>query len=278
MIPYEEKKERLLARIRDCAREDVMIAFSGGVDSSLLLRAACEEARIHGTKVYAVTIHTALHPMGEAQEARKEAQAMGAVHRIIQVDELAGAGIDDNPVDRCYRCKRYMFTGVKELASSLGVRTIMEGTNADDKKQYRPGIRAVEELGLISPLLEAGFTKEEVRRMAAEYGVAASTKPSTPCLATRFPYGTRLSYEEMRKAERIEEGIREMGFYNVRARIHGSLVRLEVDAEDLVKLTKRRLEVVELVKSQGYTYVSLDLEGFRSGSQDVGLSAETDQP
>ena len=272
MTGYEEKRKKLLETIREATKEDVMLAFSGGVDSSLLLKAACEAAKEQGTKVYAVTIHTALHPAAEAEEARKEAEKMGAVHRIIQVDELSGAGIEDNPTERCYRCKRYMFGAVKELALELGIRRVMEGTNAEDQKQYRPGIRAIQELGFASPLLENGFTKTEVRRLAAEYGISASDKPSTPCLATRFPYGTRLDYREMRKVEAIEDALRGMGFYNVRARIHGDLVRIEVDAKDIGSLAERREEVVSLVKEQCYLYVSLDLEGFRSGSQDVRLT------
>lgn len=271
MTAYDENRAKLLALMDEYTREDVMIAFSGGVDSSLLLKAACEAAKKHGTKVYAITIHTALHPVMEAELAKKEAEEIGAIHRTIQVDELAGAGIENNPEDRCYRCKHYMFEKVKGLAADMGIHVLIEGTNADDIKQYRPGIRAIRELGLKSPLLEAEMTKAQVRQLAAEYGISASNKPSMPCLVTRFPYGTPLSYEEMRKAEKIEDGIRDMGFYNVRARIHGSLVRIEVDAKDIEALVKRREEVIALVKGQGYTYVSLDLEGFRSGSQDVGL-------
>ncbi len=275
MKTYEEKKKALLERLESYTAENSMIAFSGGADSSLLLKAACEKAGQQGTKVYAVTIHTALHPVMEAEEAKREAEKMGALHQVLSVDELAGAGISDNPVDRCYRCKHYMFTGVRRLAEQLGISTIMEGTNADDEKQYRPGIRAIRELGLKSPLLEAGLTKAEVRRMAAEYGITASEKPSAPCLATRFPYGTRLDYKEMRRVEAIEGAIRDMGFYNVRARIHGSLVRIEVDADAIERAVRRRQELVSLVTAQGYTYVSLDLEGFRSGSQDVNLKPQT---
>lgn len=271
MTAYEEKCARLRELMRTYARRDVMLAFSGGVDSSLLLRMACEAAAEAGTRVWAVTIHTALHPVKEASEAQAEAEAMGAIHRTLEVDELAGAGIDDNPPDRCYRCKHYMFTKVKELAAELGAAELLEGTNSDDLLQYRPGIRAVRELGLKSPLMEAGFTKEEVRRLAAEYGIRAASKPSTPCLATRFPYGAHLSYEEMRRAERIEAGLRALGFYNVRARIHDRIVRLEVDADDLEKLVRLRREAVDLVKREGYDYAALDLEGFRSGSQDIVL-------
>ena len=167
--------------------EDVMIAFSGGVDSTLLLKMAVEASQKYHTRVYAVTIQTALHPVMEADEAKRMAEEIGAIHKVIHVDELEGAGIENNPVDRCYLCKKYMFTKVKELAHSLGISTILEGTNADDLKQYRPGIKAIQELGLQSPLLEANMTKKEIRELAAVYGLKAANKPSSPCPATRFP-------------------------------------------------------------------------------------------
>ena len=156
----------LVAIIDQYLHEDVMIAFSGGVDSTLLLKMAVEASQKYHTRVYAVTIQTALHPVMEADEAKRMAEEIGAIHKVIHVDELEGAGIENNPVDRCYLCKKYMFTKVKELAHSLGISTILEGTNADDLKQYRPGIKAIKELGLHSPLLEANMTKKEIRELA----------------------------------------------------------------------------------------------------------------
>ena len=150
----------------------------------------------------------------------------------------------------------------------------MEGTNQDDLKVYRPGIRAVKELNIASPLAEAGLTKEEVRRLASEYGLSVSRKPAAPCLATRFPYGTRLSDEEMRRVERGERMLKEQGFYNVRIRVHGEIARLEVDSRDLPMLVEKRESVADRLKELGYTYVTADLEGFRSGSMDVNVNVD----
>ena len=251
--------------------EDVMIAFSGGVDSTLLLKLAVEASKKYYTHVYAITIQTALHPVMEADKAKTIAEELGAIHKVIHVDELEGAGIENNPVNRCYLCKKYMFTQVKKLAHSLGVSTILEGTNADDLKQYRPGIKAIKELGLHSPLLEANMTKKEIRELASTYDLKAANKSSSPCLATRFPYHTLLNYEEMRKVEKIEDYLRTYGFYNVRARIHNDLVRLEIDQDAFMKCMDYRQEIVLFIKELGYDYVTLDLEGFRSGSQDIKL-------
>lgn len=251
------------------ARGDVIVAYSGGVDSALLLKIACEAAKRTGTTVTAVTIKTKLHPSGEADEAARTAADMGAEHEIIEVDELEEAGIENNPKDRCYLCKKYMFSKVKALARQRRISTIIEGTNADDLKVYRPGIQAIRELEIKSPLADANLTKAEVRALAKEYGLSAAGKPSTPCLATRFPYDTKISYDEMRRVEKIEEEIRRMGFYNVRARVHGELVRIEVDKEKIPALIERRDVIIPLVKSLGYKFVTIDIEGFRSGSFDT---------
>lgn len=269
MNSYEGKKEDIRSKMQKYAAEDLVIAFSGGVDSSLLLRLACDAAKEQGTRVYGIFLWTMLHPVKEAKEAQKVAQELGAIFRVLRMNELEDADIMDNPVDRCYRCKRYLFGEIQKEAEGLGVSRIMEGTNGEDLQGYRPGIRAVRELGIISPLADAGFTKGEVRKFAEECGISVSDKPSTPCLATRFPYGTHLSYEEMRKVEAGEEFLRNMGFYNVRLRVHGELVRIEVDKKDLLMIVEQRDRVTEYLKSLGYTYLTLDLEGFRSGSMDV---------
>lgn len=253
------------------AQEDVIIAFSGGVDSSLLLKLACEAAGETKRRVYAILLHTMLHPSGEVKTAERIAKEVGAVFRVIEIDELEGAEIEQNPVDRCYRCKKYLFQSVLDEAGRLGVKTVIEGTNRDDREVYRPGIRAVKELGMISPLADAGFTKEEVRRLAGEYGLSVCKKPSTPCLATRFPYGTRLVYEEMRKVEKGEDFLKSKGFYNVRLRVYETLVRIETDEKDLPKLVEQREEITEYLKSLGYRYITVDLEGYRSGSMDAGV-------
>lgn len=277
MTEYEEKKIRLKERIQVYAGEGCIVAFSGGVDSSLLLKLVCETAgkpdrslSDTGSRIYAVTMQTRLHPVCEIEHARKVAEEIGAAHLVIPVDELEEAGICQNPPERCYLCKKQLFTKILHKAEELGVRNILEGTNGDDLHVYRPGLRAIRELGVISPLAEAGFTKEEVRRLAEEYGLSVSGRPSTPCLATRFPYGASLSYEEIQKVGQGEAYLKGLGLYNVRLRIHGDIARIEVDPDDFPIFMRYRQEAVSYLKSLGYHYITLDLEGFRSGSMDVG--------
>lgn len=273
MGSYEEKREALLGRIAEYALEDMIIAFSGGVDSSLLLKLACDAVVKTGKKVYGILFHTMLHPKAELEEAENVAKEAGALFRVLRIDELEGAGIEENPVDRCYRCKRYLFRELQKEAELLGVSRILEGTNEDDLHVYRPGIRAVRELGIVSPLADAGLTKSDVRRLAGEYGISVSGKPSTPCLATRFPYGVRLTYEAMRKVEQGESYLRSLGLGNVRLRVHGNLARLEVDTDEIGRVTERREDIAGYLKNLGYNYVTLDLEGFRTGSMDESVRA-----
>lgn len=274
MNDYEEKKEQLRRILEQDTRENVIVAFSGGVDSSLLLKLACEAAKSRETTVYAVTMQTKLHPVGEFRAAEALAREIGAEYIAIAVDELQDAGIMQNPVDRCYRCKKYLFWRIKEKAEELEITTIIEGTNEDDLHVYRPGIRALKELGITSPLAQAGMTKEEVRRLAAEYGMSVAAKPAAPCLATRFPYGTALTYEKLDSVGRGEEFLKALGFRNVRLRVHDMIARIEVDQSEFPVVLEQRERITEQFKALGYSYVTLDLEGFRSGSMDIGLTVE----
>ncbi len=250
---------------------DVALAFSGGVDSTLLLKLLCEQSKKKGTHVYAYTIHTMLHPMRELEESIQLANQMGAIHRIIQVDELKEAGIEMNPVNRCYLCKKTMFSKVLEDVKKQQIPYLLEGTNMDDTHEYRPGIRALKELGVKSPFVEAGLTKAEIRTLAKSLDLSVSTKPSSPCMATRLPYGTRLKKEQLDGIMDMEAKIRDLGFYNVRTRIHDSLVRVELDEKDLIRAIEQKEKIIAIIKSHDYDYVSLDLEGFRSGSQDLHI-------
>lgn len=268
----QKKRQELEKLLEEYTKEDTMLAFSGGADSSLLLFLLCEKAKKRHTKVYAVTVHTTLHPVYEITLAGKLAEQAGAVHSVIEVNELKEAGIDANPTDRCYRCKKYLYQRLCEMAEEKGISYILEGTNEDDLHVYRPGIRAVRELGIKSPLAEVHMTKEEVRALAEERGISAASRPATPCLATRFPYGTRLSGEAMRRVEEAEKYIRSFGFYNVRLRVHGEIARLEIDISDMEKFLAYRKEIAEYLKNLGYVYVTLDMEGFRSGSMDVHVA------
>ena len=174
-------------------------------------------------------------------------------------------------MDRCYLCKKCLFRKLIAKAEELGARTVLDGTNADDLTVYRPGIRALRELGVISPLAELGITKAEVRQIAAEYGLSVSGRPSTPCMATRFPYGTELDYDMIRRVEEGEAWLRAQGFYNVRLRVHGGIARIEVDPESMTELVKIREELLKKMSGYGFDYVTLDLAGFRSGSMDIHI-------
>lgn len=271
MKTYEEKCSYLQKLMEKYTQENVVVAFSGGVDSSLLLKTACINAAKNGTKVFAVTMHTTLHTMNEIESSKETAGEVGAEHLIISVDELKEAGIENNPVERCYLCKKYLFQKMKDKAESLGVKIILDGTNEDDLHMFRPGLRALKELEIKSPLAESDFSKTDVRKLAEEYGLSVSKKPSTPCLATRFPYGSRLSYEEMKKVEKGEDFLKNLGLYNVRLRVHNDIARIEVDKEDIVKIVVYKEAIISYLKELGYRYITLDLEGFRSGSMDYFL-------
>lgn len=270
-MSYEEKKIKLLEEVDKLSQEDVVLAFSGGVDSSLLLKLFAESTKKTGKKIYAVTVHTKIHPMKDLEISKRVADEMGVEHKVISIDELKEAGIEDNPVNRCYLCKKSIFEKLQRYAGELGVKQVVEGTNEDDLHVYRPGIKAIRELGINSPLADAGFTKEEVRKLASELGVSVSNRPSTPCMATRFPYGTMLDYDSIQRVEEAEKWIRDLGFYNVRIRVHKDIARIEVDKNEMIKLLEKKEEVVEKLKEFGYDYITLDLEGFRSGSMDIHI-------
>lgn len=271
MGQYEEKCETLFRILDKLTKENTAVAFSGGVDSSLLLKLACLRAKKQGTYVYAIAAHTELHPSGDLEIAKRVAEESGAAFTVLKLQELKEADIVNNPVDRCYRCKKLLFKEIKRKAEELGAKILIEGTNLDDTKVYRPGLKAIEELGIKSPLKDAGLTKKEIRKLAAAYDISVADRPSTPCLATRFPYGAVLSLEKMKKVEQGEAFLRELGLYNVRLRVHGETARIEVDEKDMPKLLESRKEVVEFLKGLGYWYITLDMEGFRSGSMDIGI-------
>lgn len=266
---WEEKKHRLLAIVGEYGKEDICLAFSGGVDSSLLLKLAVDSVGKTGRQVYAVTFDSRLHPACDLENAKQVAMELGGIHQVIAVDELEIDEIRNNPPDRCYLCKKQLFSHLLRFAAEKKASIVMEGTNEDDLHVYRPGIRAVKELGVKSPLAEAGFTKAEVKRLAAEYGISAATRPSTPCMATRLPYGARLDYEILRRIEAGESVLRELVGGNVRLRLHGEVARVEADPERFEQVLSVRKELVETLKGLGFVYVTLDLEGFRSGSMDV---------
>lgn len=270
-----DRKARLEERMRELAAGDVCLAFSGGVDSSLLLKAAVDAAEETGKKVYAVTFDSRLHPACDLEIAGQVAKELGGIHQVIQIDELEQADIRMNPENRCYLCKRRLFSCLKEFAEERKITCILDGTNEDDLHVYRPGIQALGELGIISPLAELHITKAEVKALASMYGISVASRPSTPCMATRIPYGMELNYDILARIGEGEAFLREMFSGNVRLRLHKNVARIELDPECLEQAVMKREQVISRLKELGFSYVTLDLEGFRSGSMDLFAEKNT---
>ena len=271
MTRTEEKKRQLESAMAQYGKEDICLAFSGGVDSSLLLKAASDAARENGTKVYAVPFDSRLHPSCDLEIASRVAKELGGIHEVITVDELEQEEIRHNPVNRCYLCKRHLFQGLRDFAVQRGVRIILDGTNEDDLHVYRPGIQALKELEIISPLAELHITKAEVKELAAEYGISVASRPSTPCMATRIPYDTDIDYGVLERIAQGEARLRAQIGGNVRLRLHGDIVRIEVDGNAFLRVLEIKDEIIRGLKELGFLYITLDLEGFRSGSMDLKI-------
>lgn len=270
----KKKRKQLEALLQNLTREDVCVAFSGGVDSSLLLVMTWEAAQKNNTQVYALTMDTVLHPKADLEIARTVLARTGAMHKILTLNELAVPEIKNNPADRCYRCKKELYRRMLQFAEEKGISRLLEGSNEDDLHVYRPGLRAIGELGVRSPLAEMGLTKEEVRFLARDYGIPVADRPSSPCLATRLPYGTEIDLELLRRIDEAEEFLRKLSFYNVRVRVHRDIARLEIDTEEFPQLLKERERIIRKLKELGFPYVTLDLEGFRSGSMDIHIEKQ----
>ncbi len=249
--------------------EGICVAFSGGVDSSLLLKVACEVGKRFSKPVLAITFETKLHPYGDLDESKIMAQSFGAIHKIIKVDEFSDPTIITNPVDRCYRCKNLLFKTFIQAAHEEGFYYLIDGSNFDDLKAYRPGMKALKELGVQSPLLELEFTKPQIRALAKNLGVQSSDRPSAPCLATRLPYGATLDFDLLRRIDLGEKFIKDLGFYNVRLRAHGDIIRIEIDKKDFPSFFEKQELILNFLKQLDFIYITLDLEGFRSGSMDI---------
>ncbi len=266
------KSERLRRIIRSLER--VAVAFSGGVDSAYLL-SACLDV-LGAERVLAVTVDSPLLPREELETARLVAQQLGARHEIVAFDELAQPEIASNPPDRCYHCKRARFEGLRALAQANGSYSLVHGENADDRFDYRPGSRAAEELGVRSPLAEAGLTKEEIRALSRERGLPTWDLPAAACLATRFPYGQALSREGLARVEAAEAALhRLLDTRALRVRDHYPVARLEVPPEMIHQLATPplRTQVSDALRQAGYAYVTLDLDGYRMGSMNDQLTS-----
>jgi len=249
----------------------VVVAYSGGVDSTLLLKAAKESL---GEKhVLAVTALSPLFPDRELAGAKRMAQEMGVKHILIESNELEIDGFSKNPSNRCYFCKKELFEEMQNLARKEAISFVVEGSTLDDEKDHRPGRRAIQELGIRSPLQEARFTKEDVRELSRTLGLPTWDKPSFACLASRFPYGEEITPEGLRMVDEAENFLFSLGFKQVRVRHYQSLARIEVYPEEMSRLMNGSLreKVVNCLKKIGYRYVTLDLQGFRSGSMNEVL-------
>ena len=251
-------------RLGDLAQDGAALAFSGGVDSTLLLALL---ARTEG-RVFAVTFSTPWQPAHDIDNARKLAETLGVLHRVIFVDLTTDPRLQHNPRNRCYLCKKVLFGELRRFADREKLPHLIDGTNADDLNEHRPGLLALQELNVISPLAELGIGKSEVRRRASELSLTVSDRPAAPCLATRFPYGTELTGELLRRVELGEQLLRELGFASLRLRLHENVARIELPPHDFAEAMRLQKKITAGLKSLGCKYITLDLEGLRSGSMD----------
>jgi uncharacterized protein len=249
----------------------VVVAFSGGVDSTLLLKVA--QDALGDENVLAVTALSPLYPERELAGVKKLIQTIGVKHRLIESNELEIPGFSENPPNRCYYCKNKLFKELMDIAREEAFSFVVEGSTLDDDKDYRPGRMAIQELGIRSPLKEALFTKMEIRELSKELGLSTWDKPSFACLASRFPYGEKITEEGLRKIDAAEDFLFGLGFKQVRVRHYGNLARIEILNEEMSRLMDGPLreKVVNQLKKIGYHYVTLDLQGFRSGSMNEVL-------
>ncbi|HET8625959.1 MAG TPA: ATP-dependent sacrificial sulfur transferase LarE [Thermomicrobiales bacterium] len=260
-----ETTERKYARLEAILREmgTVLVAFSAGVDSTLVLKVAHD---VLGDRALGVTGDSASLAPEEFQEARDLVARIGARHLVLRTEELNDPNYAANPTNRCYFCKSELYTKLRRVADDGGIAWIVDGSNADDVGDWRPGMQAARERGVRSPLQEAGLTKAEVREISAHLGLPTADKPAAACLSSRIPYGMEVTVAKLRQIGAAESALRRLGYRGFRVRHHGDVARLEFREDDLDGVLARRAEVLAAVKDAGFKYVALDLQGYRMGS------------
>jgi uncharacterized protein len=267
-MTIQDKQDKLQTILRKL--ESVAVAFSSGVDSTFLLKAAHD---LLGCRAIAVTVRSGLVPRREIDESVQFVHKEGIEHVVVDFDELSIAGFSQNPKNRCYLCKTAVFSQIRRIADERGIPHIIEGSNADDVHDYRPGMQATKELGILSPLREAGLTKQEIRQLSNEWGLPTWNKPSLACLASRFPYGETITKERVSMIDAAEQYLLDAGLRQVRVRFHGNLARIETDEKGLARLFSQDLreKIYCRFKDIGFVYVAADLLGYRTGSMNETL-------
>ena len=268
MSDKQEKLEKLLESYKRVA-----VAFSSGVDSTYLLKMA---QKVLGENVIAVTASSCSFPKRELEEAKTFCRENGIRHIVVESEELDIDGFRQNPKNRCYLCKHELFEKIRSIAKENGIETVVEASNTDDDGDYRPGLVAVKELGIESPLRCVGLSKKEIREYSKELGLPTWNKQSFACLSSRFVYGETISEEKLAMVDQAEQLLLDMGFHQLRVRIHDKLARIEVHPSEFEKIMQEenRTKIFHKLKQYGFTYVTLDLQGYRTGSMNETLSAE----
>jgi uncharacterized protein len=272
-VPLSEKQDRLLERLK--SYKSVAVAFSAGVDSTVVAKAAQLAV---GDNAVAVTGESASLAAGELDEARRLAEVIGIRHVVLQTNELADPSYKQNAPDRCYHCKTELYTQLDEVREKLGVEVVVNGANADDLQDYRPGLKAAGEHAVKSPLAELGFAKADVRELAQHWELPVWDKPAMPCLSSRIAYGQEVTPERLAMIDSAERFLRDEGLRNVRVRYHGEdIARIEVPSDSISRLADNELRerLVARFRELGFQYVTLDLEGFRSGSLNAFVDVGT---
>ena len=268
MSDKQEELEKLLESYKRVA-----VAFSSGVDSTYLLKMA---QKVLGENVIAVTASSCSFPKRELEEAKTFCRENGIRHIVVESEELDIDGFRQNPKNRCYLCKHELFEKILSIAKENGIETVVEASNTDDDGDYRPGLVAVKELGIESPLRHVGLSKKEIREYSKELGLPTWNKQSFACLSSRFVYGETISEEKLAMVDQAEQLLLDMGFHQLRVRIHDKLARIEVHPSEFEKIMQEenRTKIFHKLKQYGFTYVTLDLQGYRTGSMNETLSAE----